>query len=253
MTDLRIRDVLKKTVLKKSGKTMYMIVGIENQSDIHYAMVIKNMVYDAINYASQAEKIAGVHRKARDVKGAEFLSGFAKTDKILPVVTITIYWNSGKWDGPRTLHEMFDIVDERITKYVSDYKLNLIVPDEIEDFTKFATELKNVFEFVGISNDKNELKQFCKNEIGTEISYEAANLLNECFDAHIKTENSKGGKVKLCKGIEDWANESREEGTIIGFISACREFGKTDDEIMNLLIEKFSLTKEDAIAKLTNN
>ena len=76
----KLRDVLKKTVLKKSGKTMYMIVGIENQSDIHYAMVIKNMVYDAINYASQVEKIAGVHRKAKDVKGAEFLSGFAKTD-----------------------------------------------------------------------------------------------------------------------------------------------------------------------------
>ena len=208
----KLRDVLKKTVLKKSGKTMYMIVGIENQSDIHYAMVIKNMVYDAINYASQAEMIAKVHRKARDVKGAEFLSGFAKTDKLIPVVTITIYWNSGAWDGPRTLHEMFEVVDERITKYISDYKLNLIVPDEIEDFSKFTTELKNVFEFVGISNNKNELRQFCKNEIGTEISCEAANFLNECFDAHIKTDNSKGGKVKMCKGLEDWANESRAEG-----------------------------------------
>jgi len=169
-------------------------------------------VYDAINYASQAEMIAKVHRKARDVKGAEFLSGFAKTDKLIPVVTITIYWNSGAWDGPRTLHEMFEVVDERITKYISDYKLNLIVPDEIEDFSKFTTELKNVFEFVGISNDKNELRQFCKNEIGTEISCEAANFLNECFDAHIKTDNSKGGKVKMCKGLEDWANESRAEG-----------------------------------------
>ena len=40
--------------------------------------------------------------------------------------------------------------------------------------------------------------------------------MNECFDAHIKTENSKGGKVKLCKGLEDWANESREEGRTEG-------------------------------------
>ena len=249
----KLRDVLKKTVLKKNGKTMYMIVGIENQSDIHYAMVIKNMVYDAINYASQVEKIAEVHRKAKDVKGAEFLSGFAKTDKLLPVVTITIYWNSGKWDGPRTLHEMLEVTDERITKYVSDYKLNLIVPEEIEDFSKFATELKSVFGFVGSSDDKNDLKTFCYNETSVEISCEAANLLNECFDAHINTENPKGGKVIMCKGLEDWAKESREEGVVSGFVSACREFGKADEEIIKLLIEKFSLTKEEAIAKLTIN
>ena len=102
-------------------------------------------------------------------------------------------------------------------------------------------------------DDKNDLKTFCYNETSVEISCEAANLLNECFDAHIKTENSKGGKVKLCKGLEDWANESRAEGSIIGFISACREFGKADEEIIKLLIEKFSLTKEEAIAKLTIN
>ena len=44
-----------------------------------------------------------------------------------------------------------------------------------------------------------------------------------------------------------------EKGSVLGLISACREFGKTDEEIINLLIEKFLITKEEAIAKLTNN
>ena len=44
-----------------------------------------------------------------------------------------------------------------------------------------------------------------------------------------------------------------EKGSVLGFISACREFGKTDEEIINLLTEKFLITKEEAIAKLTNN
>lgn len=199
----KLRDVLKKTVIKSDGKAMYMIVGVENQHDIHYAMTIKNMVYDALNYASQVEKIAKHHRDAKDLKGAEFLSGFAKTDRLIPVVTITIYWNSGGWDAPRSLFEMFDVSNEEILKYVSDYKMNLIVPDEIEDFSKFATELKSVFEIVGVSDDKNEFVNYCKNSFNTEISYEAANLLDECLGTHFSAVSVEGGSVQVCKAVEE--------------------------------------------------
>ena len=44
-----------------------------------------------------------------------------------------------------------------------------------------------------------------------------------------------------------------ESGMETGFIKACREFGKSNDEIIHLLIEKFSLTKEEATEKVTNN
>ena len=52
---------------------------------------------------------------------------------------------------------------------------------------------------------------------------------------------------------EDGRKSGREEGREEGFISACREFGKTNDEITRLLMEKFCLTEEDAINKVTNN
>ena len=53
-------------------------------------------------------------------------------------------------------------------------------------------------------------------------------------------------------GLDEGHEKGLEEGSVLGFVSACREFGKTDEEIINLLIEKFSLTKEEAIAKLFN-
>ena len=240
----KLRDILKKTVLKYDGKAVYMIVGIENQHDIHYAMVVKNMVYDALNYASQVEKIAKEHREAKDVKGAEFLSGFTKTDKLLPVVTITIYWNSGKWDGPRSLHEMLDVSNEEILQYVSDYKLNLIVPDEIEDFSKFVTELKSVFEIVGVSDDKNEFIQYCKNSLNTEISFEAANLLNECLGTCFNT-TSKGGLIKVCKAVEEITQESKAEvlaslvnDGVIGKEEAAERSGLSVEEFEKFLVAK---------------
>ena len=45
----RYRDVLKKCVIRSCGKTLYMIYGIEAQSEIHYAMPVRSMLYDAMN------------------------------------------------------------------------------------------------------------------------------------------------------------------------------------------------------------
>ena len=44
------------------------------------------------------------------------------------------------WDAPRSLKDMFEEIDESIMKFVEDYKVHLIVPNEIRDFDEFATE-----------------------------------------------------------------------------------------------------------------
>ena len=49
----KYRDVLKQAVIMEDGNAAYtLIFGIENQTDIHYAMPVRNMGYDAYNYAS---------------------------------------------------------------------------------------------------------------------------------------------------------------------------------------------------------
>ena len=40
------------------GKTKYVLYGVENQTDIHYAMAVKNHLYDALEYAGQVEEAA---------------------------------------------------------------------------------------------------------------------------------------------------------------------------------------------------
>lgn len=44
------------------------------------------MLYDAANYVMQVEEIVKEHREKRDLKKDEYLSGFAKDDKLLPVI-----------------------------------------------------------------------------------------------------------------------------------------------------------------------
>ena len=97
------RDAMKSLVAMKDERAVYLLLGIENQGDVHYAMPVKNLLYDAINYAKQVQKAANSHREAKDSKGhnkGEFLSGFYKEDRLIPVITLVILFSPDKWDGP---------------------------------------------------------------------------------------------------------------------------------------------------------
>lgn len=43
----KYRDILKTAVIMQEVETYYLLLGIENQTDIHYAMPVRNMIYDA--------------------------------------------------------------------------------------------------------------------------------------------------------------------------------------------------------------
>ena len=60
-----------------------------------------------------------------------------KGDKYIPVITIVVYYVSGKpWDGARTLYELLDIKgnEESILPFISDYQMNIFDYHEYDDF-----------------------------------------------------------------------------------------------------------------------
>ena len=46
----KYRDVLKRAVIMQNKEATYLLLGIENQTDIHYAMPVRNMIYDSLQY-----------------------------------------------------------------------------------------------------------------------------------------------------------------------------------------------------------
>ena len=246
----RIRDVLKTCAIKTAEGVTYLIIGVENQSDVHYAMVIRNMVQDALNYAAQVEKLAKEHKMRKDLTGDEFLSGISKEDKLAPVITITVYWNSGGWDAPRTLHEMLGEENEEILRYVPDYRMNLIVPEEIRDFEKFKTELGAVLEFLRRSGDVGETKEFIKmnQEHGLYFSRDAVEVLNACVNAGLSLEDAEGGEGNVCKGIQGWLEEERAEERVSVFLELVKD-GLLD---LSEAAKRANKTKEE-FEKLLNN
>ena len=161
----KLRDIFKNASIKYTGKSYVVLIGVENQSDIHYSIPVKNMFYEVMAYGNQVKETAKKHRREKDTATSdEFLSGFTKEDKLIPVITITVYLGTKEWDGPRRLSDMFGDVDEELLPFIPDYRINLLAPREITDFTGFRTSIRQLFEVLQNAYDKEKMQEVLQND-----------------------------------------------------------------------------------------
>ena len=208
----QMRDNLKAYCAKEAGGITYLLLGVESQADQNFAMAVKNMNYDAMNYAAQVSEAAKRHREhGPKLHGAEYLSGFGKEDHLTPVVTLTLYWGPDEWNAPRSLHEMFPELPQEILRFVPDYQINLIAPAEIEDYDKFHTEIGPVLEFIRNSRDSQKLWDLLnENPVYREMDKESAVLLNAVAGLKLNLSDVKGD-VDMCKAWDDYAKKRGKE------------------------------------------
>ncbi len=214
----RYRDVLKSAVIKQHGDTIYAVLGIENQSDINYAMPVRNFIYDALQYGRQIHNTL-VTNKAKHTRlsHSEYLSGFSKEDKLTPVITLVLYFGVDRWDGAKSIHEMLNTKDPMILKYVQDYRINLIEPAGLAptELDKFSTSLREVLGYIKYSNDKDKLISFVTEKPDMIIDADAARVINIMTKTHIDIADDVK-EVNMCKAIEDLINDSKAEGITEG-------------------------------------
>ena len=251
----KYRDIIKKCVIKSDNHYTYFLLGIENQSEVHYAMPVRNMLYDSLNYSGQVNRIEKNHKKKKDkVNSAEYLSGITKSDKITPVITLVLYWGNEAWDGPKSLYEMFEKTDLDILRYVNDYHINLIEPKDIKDFSKFRTELGKVLEFINASDSVAKVKEILENnhEYYLHMDIESARMIETFGKAEIDMKQYEKNKeeVNMCKALEDMVLEGKQAGIqegIKALIEVAKELGATADIIEKKVEEKFDLSKDEAV------
>ena len=207
------RDLLKSVSVKHTGQMYVILIGAEAQTDIHYAMPVKTMIYDALNYGEQVNEAKKCHRKNRDYRSSdEFLSGFTLDDKLTPVITITLYLGTTQWDGPRSLVEMMPQMDERILPFINDYRINLLNPLEITDFSKFETGLRPLFELLKNASDEEKLNELItKDDTFTRVDVETVAAINLFVGTDIKYDE-KEEVVNMCKAWDDHKKLGIQEG-----------------------------------------
>lgn len=243
----RYRDVIK--TFMTDGNMAYCILGIENSSDIHYAIPVKNGLYDFIQLAHQVAETAKSHKREEKknigmeshmLSPDEYLSGFYKTDRLLPVLTLTIFYSAEEWDGPLTLREMYSELDDAVLQYVPDYRVNLIAPGNMaeEEIGEFRSSLKEVMLYIKYSKDKKKLQEVTqKNTNFRSLERQAVEVISAVTNSKLKYPQGQE-VVDMCVALEEMKTDSE----IKGAVETYREFNCSLQDTVRRISEKYNLS-----------
>jgi len=252
----KYRDRLKYLTAMEDEDAVYLLMGVENQSKVHYAMPVKDMVYDALQYASQVEQIAKAHQdevkkaqlegtkgtQRRKVSKGEYLSGFYKDDRLIPVITLVLFFSAEEWDGPMSLHDMMAVQNPEILALVADYRINLIAPGNMsdEEINQFTTSLREVMMFIKYSEEPEKLNQILEtDERFRDLDRKAATVISTVTGMEIEVEEEEE-KVDMCGALKGLLGNAKKEGINDERVAIARK-----------MLEEGSLSKE-FIARMVN-
>lgn len=149
----------------------------------------------------------------------EFLGGFWKEDRLIPSVTLTIYFGSDVWDGPLSLLEMMDTEDQELLSCMDDYHVRLIAPALMpdEEIMKFRSGLREVLLFIKYAKDKEKLGKVLEME-GTRfraMERRAVDVIEAVTNMGLRFDE-KEMKVDMCQAIREMRMESEQIGEARG-------------------------------------
>ncbi len=244
----KYRDVQKLYAAMIDGKVEYLLYGVENQSEIHYAMAVKNNLYDALEYAGQVEEAAKSHRKEMKRKkqgsdkaedkitpnAGEFLSGFWKEDRLIPSITVTVFFGAEEWDGPLSLFDMMNVTEPEVLSCMDNYHVRLIAPAQMadEEIMKFQSSLREVMLFIKYSKDRGNLSRILQiNEKRfREVERRAVDVIEVITNSGI-VYSEKEVKVDMCQAIQEIRKEERKIGELNKAKEAAINFYKLGVEV----------------------
>lgn len=243
------------------------IIGIENQAEVNHAMVLRNFIYDAYTYDKQLNTIRQKHREKKDLRGAEYIAGFSPDDRIIPVITVCIYYGEEPWNAPKSLHELIDFEHfpeqerEFMKVLVNDY--NLIVLDirhmEVAAIEGMETDLRYLFGMIRNSHDKRAMEGYIKSHqnelknIDEDIYNAIATMTSiDILDDVVYRARKEGG-IDMCKAFEEMIAEGKAEErklSIQKLIITLREIGVDESLIRDKVILRYELSQEEAVEAL---
>lgn len=255
----KYRDVSKKA----DFGTTFMILGIENQSELHLAMPVRIMGYEFMNYNKQLKEIKAIHDKKKDLSGIEFLSGISREEKLQPVCTLVIYYGQEPWSGPTRLSEMLDFGDlpEEVRNVVADYPIHVLDVRRFKDSEKLETEARLFFGIMQRDEDKEGCTEYIEankdafKNIGDD-TYDAIATFtrSEKLLANKQEYINEEGGVDMCKAFEDMILDGVERGEqkmmkLIQCMSADGDLDSipriaTETEFYKEMLEKYQIVNE---------
>ena len=254
----RYRDI----VMRWKKGALLVLLACENQEKVHYAMTVRNMLYDSLSYAGQIQQLWKEREKEEKQKmtAPEFLSKWKKDDRLVPVITLVFYYDTEQWDGSTDLHGMLQWGEgnqELLREYVPNYRINLVDAGNLEHLERFQSDLQEILGMLKCRGNKKELLDYMnkRESYFRNVDEETYQVMREFLHSEKmlkeNVERIEGKEtVDMCKALDELYNDGIEQGIecgmIRGTIETLKEFGVSMEEAIERIMKKFEITKEQA-------
>lgn len=220
---------------------------LENQSYVDYRMVFRVMLEESVSYIKQQKKVFKKWKESGyKFAGDEFLSQMRKEEKFMPVITLILYLGKEKaWDGAKTLYELLRI-NEELKPFVTNYRVNLFDYHDEQDFSRFRTDNRFLFELLSNSEDEIKTEEIIKNylndySLDEEVVQAVFGILDKKEDIEkYKKKAEKGDVVSMWKAWDDHKERGRKEAlkeSLVVLINSLKKFSADLEVIYNAVIE----------------
>ncbi len=251
----RYRDVAMKT----TGGMCIAFLACENQADIHYAMPVRSMLYDALDYMEQVQQLQAQNRGEKTAKShGEFLSGLRKGDRLRPVITLVLYYGREPWDGATDLYGQIglgqsDPLYSALSPFIPNYHVNLIHARSITNLEHFHTHLQLIFAMLQYNTDKQALYSFVRKRQEDLKALDQTDLMalfsligeQKRLQKIMEQTDSEEG-FNLCKAIDDLIADGVKQGI---------EQGKSEgeDRLSSLISLLLKMQRVDLVEQVACN
>ena len=205
----KYRDILKMPTVMTDDKAAYVLFGVEAQTDIHYAMPVRNVIYDALQYGRQVTEVSKRNRK-----------------------------NSG---------QTMAVTDKGLLQHIPDYRIKLIDPAGIDsdEMDKFHTSRREVLSSIKYSKDADKFAEYMNhNQRMEHLEVGAAQVIKEVTNT--KFQIPKGmEEVNMCEAIEVLMKRRETEGITQGKLSLLKELVDDGTLTMEAAAGKVNMSVEE--------
>ena len=248
------RDNIKVSKKSTAYGVEFVMLGLESQERIHYAMPMRVMGYDYATYKKQYDCNAKQYQKPDGLDEDEYLSRMKRTDKFMPVITIVVYYGEKPWDGAVSLHGMLYIPEE-MKKFVNDYKMMLVEARQ-NNLTFHNINNVDLFNMLKMILDKSIPKNEAKEKVikyAREHGVDKTVIMTVAGATNCKIDyNALSGKgdVDMCTLFDEIARENemkgKLEGEAKGIVETGFDFGLSENDSLERLQNKLKVSLQMA-------
>lgn len=231
----RQRDEIKRI---RAGNAVFLL-GLENQNTVNLILPLRLMEMDCLTYRAGVEEIQERNRKEKVRYGGrdDFKYRYRRTDKLEPVLNLTLYWGKEEWTGPLSLGDMMDRkgIPYRLWDLFGDYRIHLIPMREIpdEELQRMDSDLKYVLGIMKCAGSRKRYIDYINrnSEFFGRIPRSALDVIDACAGIggirerleFRMNEASGEEEADMCKAVRDIERYAEKRGRREGMKEGMKE------------------------------